>query len=514
VTWTGSWQIRLGPVPFVWLGSLVCLFVSSSLVMASGAPLQTPSETHTSVPPENNSRLASSILNSVLHQAQAEEAQELSYEAFIQAVEKNHPKITTADLKRRIAGAKYLEKQGAFDPGLTLESDYLRYNDFTSRGKVSETFDNDLGLSVLTRSGIKLSAGGRYNTGDVKPPLYPTGDSGEYYVGIKVPLLRGFRINEKTLAERQAKLGIPEADLHFANARLMLLEDASIAYWEWVAAKQKQAVAEKLLGIAQDRYKAVRSRVILGDLPSIDEVETLQEVTRREGQVAKALRDTQKALLKVGLYWWQDNGLPAKATIKPPEALPEPVSVSDDDWMDAREAAIEKRPELSTLDIERQMTEVDLAYAKNLRLPILDLFAQPGLDTGGSSIGPTMKAGVMLTIPLRQRTARGKILAANYSLQQIDVTQRMTLQQVLNEVDDAVSALKTIFVQYEAAQKELTLSRLLEEGEREKFTLGDSTIFMMNQRERARAEAEMKRLDVLAAYQQATAVFRAVSASF
>lgn len=129
---------------------------------------------------------------------------ELTLEKVLDQVRKNHPKLFSADLERRIAGAKLLEKQGAFDPGISLESDYLRYNDFSKRGKVSKTFDNDLSFNWLTRSGLKVTTGGRYNTGDVKPPLYPTGDSGEYYIGAKLPLLRGFRINDKVAAEMQA----------------------------------------------------------------------------------------------------------------------------------------------------------------------------------------------------------------------------------------------------------------------------------------------------------------------
>lgn len=40
------------------------------------------------------------------------------------------------------------------------------------------------------------------------------------------------------------------------------------------------------------------------------------------------------------------------------------------------------------------MTELDLKLAKNDILPDLTVFANPGIDTSGKSIGPTIKSGV------------------------------------------------------------------------------------------------------------------------
>lgn len=439
---------------------------------------------------------------------------ELTLEKVLDQVRKNHPKLFSADLERRIAGAKLLEKQGAFDPGISLESDYLRYNDFSKRGKVSKTFDNDLSFNWLTRSGLKVTTGGRYNTGDVKPPLYPTGDSGEYYIGAKLPLLRGFRINDKVAAEMQAEIGIPLADAAYTETRLSILLQAAYAYWNWAVSDRKVTVAKNILNLAEIRCKAIEERVRQGDLPKIDAVEACQEVQRRQGTLYKSTREFEKNVFKLSRYLWEPGGnpspLPKAAEI--PVKLPEPLPFSDDDWMEGRKAALEKRPELKGLNLQKQITEVDLKFAKNQRLPIVDLFATPGYDTGGSSIGPSIKAGVILTVPLRQRTARGLIAAAQFKIQKLDLEQRLLLQQVLLEVDDAVSAINAAYQQYLAARREYELARELEQGERDRFDYGDSTIFLVNQRERLTAEAAVKLLDLEAEYHQAKVNFQAVTA--
>lgn len=437
----------------------------------------------------------------------------LTYQHFLGKVRAHHPKLYSADLDRRIAGAKLLEKQGAFDPGISLETDYLRYNDFSNRGKVSKALDNDLAVSWLSRSGARFAAGGRYNTGDVKPPLYPTGTTGEYFMSVRVPLLRGFRINDKVAMEMQAEVGIPLADALFHQARLNTLLQASYGYWSWVYAQRKVSVSENLLALANIRYEAIRDRVKEGDLPPIDEIEAGQEVQRRTGMLARSQREYERQLYNLSRYWWEPGGQPAPLPEKSviPELLPTPDRLEEDEWMEARKLALETRPELKALNLQKEIVEVDLRYAKNLKLPVLDLFATPGYDTGDKSIGPTIKTGILLTVPLRQRTANGMIAAAEFRTQKLDLEQRLVLQQVLLEVDDSVSAINAAYQQYVAAHKEYELAKELEKGERDRFELGDSTLFLVNQRERSSAEAAMRVLDLEVEYHQTIANFKAVS---
>jgi outer membrane protein TolC len=437
----------------------------------------------------------------------------LTYQRFLGQVRAHHPKLYSADLDRRIAGAKLLEKQGAFDPGISLETDYLRYNDFSKRGKVSNAFDNDLAVSWLSRSGARFAAGGRYNTGDVKPPLYPTGKIGEYFMSVRMPLLRGFRINDKVAMEMQAEVGIPLADALFYQARLSTLLQASYGYWNWVYAHRKVGISENLLSLANIRYQAIRDRVKEGDLPPIDEIEAGQEVQRRKSLFIKSQREYERQLFNLSRYLWGPGGQPVSPPEKSaiPEVLPTPDRLEEDTWMEARKQALETRPELKALNLQKEMVEVDLRYARNLKLPVLDLFATPGYDTGEKSIGPTIRTGIVLTVPLRQRTANGLIAAAEFKAQKLDLEQRLILQQVLLEVDDAVSAINAAYQQYLASNKEYELAKELEKGERDRFELGDSTLFLVNQRERSSAEAAMRVLDLEVEYHQSIANFKAVS---
>lgn len=456
-----------------------------------------------------------SFLFLVNHNAFSSEEGVLTLEKTLEIVDKNHPKLASANRTKRMARAKRIEKQGAFDPKLTVDSDYMRYNNPSERGESKEATDNELSLGFLTRSGIQISPGIRYNMGSVKFPLSPTGDTGEYFTTIKAPLLRGFIVNDKSISERQAIVGESLADTEFYRTRLEILLNSSNAYWNWVSSKLKMDVASKLLDIAKFRAQAIKQRADQGDLPKIDIVEADQEVFRRQEVFIKTRRDFQNYSFKLALYLWDNNGKPylTPAENNIPKKIEEPKDLSKLDSERAITSALTNRPEITSILLEKKITELDLKLAKNDVLPDLTVFANPGIDTGGKSIGPTIKAGVNLNANLRQRAARGRMETAKLKLEKLDLEKKNLELEIETEVKDVISEINATFERYVNANKELELAKKLEEGEREKFKYGDSTLFLVNQRERTRAEAEMKVVDILAEYKKSIVVIEAVKAN-
>ena len=444
----------------------------------------------------------------------------LTLDELIKAIDLYHPKLRGADISRRIASAKRLEKQGAFDPLIFAGYDYLRFNtEFdpkTLRGKPASSNLTDAGIEILTRSGLKIGAGARYNLGKIKAPFSPTGDGGEYFLSLKMPLLRGFLINEKSAAERQALLGEPLAEAEFQQTRLELLLKAADAYWEWVGSRQKLEVAVSLLDLAKFRAGAVRDRVTAGDLPEIDGVEAELEVQRREGARVKAERDLQKTAFKLSLFLWSPNGMPSPIpeVANAPVTMAAPIPYSDELSSTGQRMALDRRPELKALAINNDITQIDLDLARNQKLPALDLVVSPGRDTGIGSIGSTVKAGASFSLPLRQRAAEGLIAQATLKIQKLALDVANERQRITTEVLDAISAINTATSRYLATLAEVNLARQLEEGERTRFELGDSTLFLVNQRERATAEARIKLIEIQAEYEQAVAAFRAATVQF
>lgn len=440
----------------------------------------------------------------------------LTIDEVLALVENNHPKLRGALAERDVASGKRLEKQGAFDPVVAFGTDFLRYNSASRRGSLLTTRTNDVAVEFLTRSGIKFYAGSSFNFGTVKSPLSSTGEAGTHFIGIKIPLWRNFRINEKSAAERQAFLGEPLADEQVKLTRLDLQLKAATFYWDWIAAKQKLDVARNLLELSKIRAEAVQGRVTAGDLPPIDAVEANQEVQRRIGGVTKAERDLQKVAFKLSLYLWDANGLPAPVPVaqNAPVNFGRPTIFSNQQAVEAQRLALERRPELKVISINQDISQIDLDLGRNQRRPQIDLGLSPGRDTGPGGVGNIFKAELSVALPLRQRTADGRIQAAQAKLQKLDLDLLNQRQNILVEVNDAINAINTTYERFIAAEAEVQLARQLEAGERTRFNLGDSTLFLVNQRERATAEAENKLIEIRAEYEQAVAAFRAASGSF
>lgn len=436
-----------------------------------------------------------------------------SLDYFLQLVEKNYPKLLSADAERRIYSAKRLEKAGAFDPVLSSINEYLRVQDTFTPGKAKDAIHNESRVDLLTRSGIKVFTGMRLNPNDTKTPFVPTGKSGEYFAGVSVPLLRGLGINEKIAAERQAKLGEPLAAQLFGATRLEVMLKAAAVYWDWVGAKARVDIARNMVLIAEARVAQIKDRVDSGDLPALDIAESEQEIHRRQAYLVKQDRDFQKASLLLSVYLWDENGIPKNVPeFKDVPALqPEPRKMADAEWMDGRKRALEKRPELKRIALEREQVRVELRLAENMILPAMDAYVTQGADTGPQGIGPIVRAGVAVSAPLRQRTARGQAQAARLKIQKLNLDEKAEKLRIQAEVDDTVSAINTSYDKWIATLVEVQKAKQVEKGERLRFGAGDSTLFLVNQRERSSAEAQMRLAEVHVEYLQSLAAFRAVT---
>ncbi len=114
-------------------------------------------------------------------------------------------------------------------------------------------------------------------------------------------------------------------------------------------------------------------------------------------------------------------------------------------------------------------------------------------------------------MPLRQRTARGLAEAARFKIQKLNLDEKAEKVRIQAEVDDTVSAVNTSYQRWAATLLEVQKAMQVEQGERIRFGIGDSTLFLVNQRERASAEAQMRLVEVHVEYLQSLAAFSAVT---
>lgn len=88
------------------------------------------------------------------------------------------------------------------------------------------------------------------------------------------------------------------------------------------------------------------------------------------------------------------------------------------------------------------------------------------------------------------------------------LTQKFREQQVLVDVDNALSAIERAKERIATAVESLRLAKTLEEGERFRFSLGATSVLFVNLRERNTVDSEGQVIRAKADYQKALALYQ------
>lgn len=187
----------------------------------------------------------------------------------------------------------------------------------------------------------------------------------------------------------------------------------------------------------------------------------------------------------------------------PPTAAPTPEVVQADKLQ-----AKTDRPEIREVDIEAKINNIDLELAKNNLLPSLDAEAAPARAPEKFVLGLGYRFGLELRMPILQRRSRGEVLEAQAQADRLVLVQRFREQQVVVDVDNALSAIERAKERVAAATESLRMAKTLEEGERFRFSLGATSVLFVNLRERNSVDSEMQLVRAKADYQKALALYQ------
>lgn len=438
----------------------------------------------------------------------------LNLNNVLSMVKENHPIIKMAVISNKISESELLSSQGAFDLNLKASAFYNRYNSSSAIGQPQYANMYSTELELLTRYGLLIKSGYNLNDGDIKTPISPTGSDGEYFVSINAPLLRGAGLNSYSLKESLSEYNIQKINNNYRLVALELLLKTIDSYWKWIAAKNKLNIEKKLLELSNFRLEAINSRVKNGDIPAIDLIEIKQEIQTRTSRVIKSERYFQKVSFELSWYLWDEK---TKSTLSVLNCNsndfnsvfinPEKKNINN-----AKILAMKNRPEIKDLEISIAMTSLESDFAENDLLPRLDLALRTGKQMGNDSInGTVVNGGFKFELPIQRREAKGRLIKYNLEIDRINFEKKSLIQQIFLQVEDSISAINMSVKNLSAIEEEVKLAEKMESGENKKFKLGDSTLFVVNRRERATAEARIKLIDSLYEYYIALGYFKAVT---
>lgn len=429
----------------------------------------------------------------------------LTLEEVLAWVDRSHPLLKGAGTEKIVARGRLLRALGAFEP--TLVNDWELERLVKSGQSVSVGF-NDSFLDVRHPSGARAIGGWRAGIGPVEIADLEVGKRQQPIMGFFMPLLRGLMVNPENAELQRSGLADPRADIQVAQTRQDLFFGAAGQYWDWVAAVKLADVQRRALKVAEDRANQVEQRAKAGAVAPLDVVEANQEVQRRKEILIAAMRVIEQEQYKLSMFLW-DKDAPATPPVEraadfPKEGALPPAELVQSDKVNAKSA----RPEVREVTIEAKLNNIDLELAKNNLLPSLNAEAEPSRKPGEFVLGLGYRFGLEMRFPFLQRRARGEVLEAQGKADRFVLVQKFREQQVVVDVDNALSAIERAKERIAVAWQSLQLARTLEQGERFRFSMGATSVLFVNLRERNAVDSENQWVRARADYQKALAFYQ------
>lgn len=432
----------------------------------------------------------------------------LKEDEFLSIVRLNHPVAKQGKLLVDLARAELQSIRGNFDPGFSYNNDQKTFD-----GKNYFNYNNAQ-IMIPTWFGIEAYAGIEQNTGDYLNTEVTKNKSS--YAGVSIPLLKDLVLDKRRAALQQGKLFTQQTAWERRNIINDLLLDAYVAYWNWARDYQVFLLLENTIRINEFRYGLVKISFQQGDRAAVDTTEALAQLQNFQQLREEAWLNFKKSTLDVSTFLWLPNEQPAYLSNN---VLPDTMWASRNvaklnveelsQWL---AKTISNHPKLQMIDFKLQALEVERRLKFQSLLPKADLkynFLQSGYQfPAGSNVvffENNYKFGFNVAIPIPNRSGFGQYRAARIKLKSVDLDRNFTQLNLENKVrfqyNELLNLQKQVSI-YEEVYKNYT--RLFD-AEQLKFSLGETTLFLLNTRETKLLEAQQKLLGLKTKFYQSFA---------
>lgn len=451
------------------------------------------------------------VLFGLITQLFAQESPEsvLSFEQYMQVVADGHPVIVQASLKSA-EGARNLQRaRGAFDPKIEANYNEKFYDQQDYYGLL------DAGLKVPTWYGIELEGGFAQNQGDFLNPENKLPDDGLWYAGITVPVGQGLMLDQRRTSLEQAKI---YRELTEVERKLMVnqvLYDAGLAYWKWFKAYNKVLIYQDAMTLAETRLRAVKESAKLGDRPAIDTLEAGIQLQNRQLGWQQARLEFQNSTIMLSVYLWAEGIIPLE-----PGAGTKPVGLTElaveeryDRSLAFQDSLLSNHPELQKMELGIEQLHVERRWKSEQLKPDLALkynfLTRPvNEDRPYSFSGQDYTWGLQLSFPILLRKERADLELTKLKIQERTLGVSGKRGQLLYKVNAAINIWNNTADQIELYRKTVDDYRQLLDGERKKFEIGESALFLVNTREINYIAAQVKLIEIIGQYRKARLSFQ------
>ena len=368
-------------------------------------------------------------------------------------------------------------------------------------------------------------------------PQYPTALSFTY----TQPLLRGLRFDNNRRLIEIAKKNLSLTDAQFRQRAIETITNVQRAYWDLVFALRNLQVQRDAVRDSRAQLEHNKRLVSEGALAPIDIVAaeaqvagfeqalftSLEEVSKSENNLKNLIAENRRADI------WSVSVVPTDSV---------DLAVSEISLPEALKVAMDNRPELQQSNVIRDINQIDQKFFKEQTKPGIDLVGSYGMlglagALSSTAINPitssnialrdrvnelsvlnglpvlpivpsqfsrdllggygkslenlaanrynNFRVGVQISLPLRNRTAKAQLGRSLVEGQRI-ATQREQLEQIIQvDVRNALQAVRSGEAKLRAASIARQASEQQYQSEQRKLDAGQSTVFLVLERQTA-----------------------------
>jgi HAE1 family hydrophobic/amphiphilic exporter-1 len=389
-------------------------------------------------------------------------------------------------------------------------------------------------------------------------PLYPSSLTFTY----TQPLLRGLKFDSNRRQIEIAKKNLSLTDAEFRQRAIETITNVQRAYWDLVFSLRNLQVQRDAVRDARAQLEHNKRLVAEGSLAPIDIVAAeaqiagfeqtlftaLEEVGRAENNLKSLIAETQQAEI------WSRSLVPVDAV----DPVPPVVTLSQ-----AMKAAVENRPELQQANVAREINEIDQKYFRDQTKPAIDFVGSYGMvgsaglqtDTAINPFSSTaelrdrvnllselagvtpplpapppqtfpasliggygqsiqnlfgnrynnFRVGVQISLPLKNRTAEAQLGRSLVEGERIKTLREKLEETIQVEVRNALQSLQSSEARLRAAVAARKATEQQYESEKRKLDAGQSTVFLVLERQTAFTAARGNELRAQTELNKATA---------
>ncbi len=408
-----------------------------------------------------------------------------SYTEFLNLVGSYHPLARIADIEVDLADRNFQMSRGGFDPLLFGNYDSKEFDETLYYEKL------EAGLELPTWMGLKLNAGIQDNSGQFLNPEFVVPPGGQFYAGVSAQLGAGLLMDSRRAAYRLGQLGQKQGTVSRIILRNALFLDATSVYFSWTLNNQSLEVANEALSLAVIRYEGLRDSYLQGDVPAIDTVEAYTQVLNRLYALREAQNRWVTSVNVVSAFIWDGDG---KQMVLPAGAMPDRLGLAYDFDLFLPQFISDNHPELERLSIKTLEFDIERRLAQEFLRPKIELkyniLSESVLENVNDEyfnetqfFNNNYTFGAKLSIPVPMREARGRAGMIRVKQEAVGLEFENKKARLIAELDAALIRRNNLIDQIAFYTQNVDLLDRVLAGERELFSMGESSLFLINARE-------------------------------